>query len=105
MLESKIREHLNAPRTLTNRAQSLDLSYSLSKIAEGHAPRPDSPATSAAGDTTGGNSPTSATPPLFPSVYGHRSHVIGSAGHLSGNNLLDEEAAAEVSRVMSNLGL
>ncbi len=73
LLEAKLKDQLNKPRSLTNRAQSLDLTYSLSRITEsnlGMVP-PDSPTTSTTGGDTGGNSsPISVTAPSFPSVYG-----------------------------------
>ncbi|EKM83401.1 hypothetical protein AGABI1DRAFT_65960 [Agaricus bisporus var. burnettii JB137-S8] len=73
LLEAKFKDQFNKPRSLTNRAQSLDLTYSLSKITEsssGMIP-PDSPTTSTAGGDTGENSsPISGTAPSFPSVYG-----------------------------------
>jgi hypothetical protein len=73
LLEAKLKNQLTKPRSLTNRAQSLDLTYSLSRITEsgsGMIP-PDSPTTSTAGGDTGGNSsPISGTAPSFPSVYG-----------------------------------
>ncbi|KAK7463826.1 hypothetical protein VKT23_005763 [Stygiomarasmius scandens] len=102
LLEAKLKEQITKPRSLGNRAQSLDLTYSLSRITESSGLPPDSP-TDSTGDTgTGGNSsPTSVTAPSFPSVYGSRSAVIGSQRTLD----LDEEANDEVVRVMHNLGL
>lgn len=73
LLEAKLKDQLNKPRSLTNRAQSLDLTYSLSRITESNSGMipPDSPTTSTAGGDTGGNSsPISMTAPSFPSVYG-----------------------------------
>lgn len=104
LLESKIKEQISKPRSLQNRAQSLDLTYSLSRLTEpsAHLPPPESPTTSTGG--TGGNSsPTSAIAPSFPSVYGPRS-VIGSSAQRNAR-VRDEDVADEVSRVMSNLGL
>lgn len=104
LLESKIKEQISKPRSLQNRAQSLDLTYSLSRLTEPSArlPPPESPTTSTGG--TGGNSsPTSATAPSFPSVYGPRS-VIGSSAQRNAR-VREEDVADEVSRVMSNLGL
>ncbi|KAJ7932640.1 cytoplasmic protein [Mycena leptocephala] len=91
LLEAKLKE------------QSLDLTYSLSRITESSSrlPPPESPTTST-GETGGNSSPTSATAPSFPSVYGSsisRSAVIGTAIQRPD---LDVE---EVSRVISNLGL
>ena len=71
-LEAKLKDQSHKPRSLTNRAQSLDLTYSLSKITEsnsGMAP-PDSPTSTMGGDTGGDISPISGTAPSFPSVYG-----------------------------------
>lgn len=108
LLEAKLKEQISKPRSLQNRAQSLDLTFSLSRITEtSNLPPPDSPTTST-GDTGGNSSPNSATAPSFPSVYGppvtSRSAVIGSSAQRSGRPL-DEEAVDEVSRVISNLGL
>ncbi|KAF8898349.1 cytoplasmic protein [Infundibulicybe gibba] len=109
LLEAKLKEQISKPRSLQNRAQSLDLTFSLSRITESSSnlPAPDSP-TNSTGDTGGNSSPTSATAPSFPSVYGPpmsaRSAVIGNSGQRLGH-VLDEEAVEEVSRVISNLGL
>ena len=118
LLEAKLKDQLTKPRSLTNRAQSLDLTFSLSRISE--APRgsglsrPESPDTSVTGTGTGGtSSPTSATAPLFPSVYGppggSRGAVAGAPGglgHMGRSGLgLDEDPVDDVSRVISNLGL
>ncbi|GBE78141.1 hypothetical protein BKA93DRAFT_733553 [Sparassis latifolia] len=113
LLEAKLKDQLAKPRSLTNRAQSLDLTYSLSRISE--APRmgsglsrPDSPDHSAAGTGTDGtSSPISATAPSFPSVYGPpagRSGVVG-APIGRGGLPMDQDAVDEVARVISNLGL
>ncbi|PPQ90451.1 hypothetical protein CVT25_014969 [Psilocybe cyanescens] len=110
LLEAKLKEQTTKqPRSLNNRAQSLDLTYSLSKIAESASSHavPESPTTSTGG--TGGNSsPNSATAPSFPSVYGpplsaRSSGVFGQAAHT--RHTLDDDAVDEVSRVISNLGL
>ncbi|KAH0838585.1 cytoplasmic protein [Lanmaoa asiatica] len=88
-------------------AQSLDLTYSLSRITEGSSrlQPPESPTTSTGGGTGGNSSPTSATAPSFPSVYGPRSSaVIGSSAQRNAR-VMDEQVVDEVSRVMSNLGL
>ena len=97
------------PRSLTNRAQSLDLTLSLSRIPEGSSryPPPDSP-TNSIGDTGPNSSPTSATGPSFPNVYAPGRPPIGPGTPQSmrrGDHLLDDEAVGEVSRVMSTLGL
>ncbi|KAJ7655057.1 cytoplasmic protein [Mycena polygramma] len=104
LLEAKLKEQISKPRSLQNRAQSLDLTYSLSRITESSSrlPPPESPTTST-GETGGNSSPTSVTAPSFPSVYGtsiSRSAVIGAA--IQRPDGLDVE---EVSRVISNLGL
>ena len=107
LLEAKLKDQLNKPRSLTNRAQSLDLTYSLSRITENssHLPQPDSP-TTATGDTPGNSSPTSVTAPSFPSVYGPPSRSsIGSTATRSGLALDDDGAVDDVSRVISGLGL
>ncbi|KAH9947646.1 cytoplasmic protein [Amylocystis lapponica] len=118
LLEAKLKDSLAKPRSLQNRAQSLDLTFSLTRINEtsrggSGLSRPDSPETSAAGTGTDGtSSPISATAPSFPSVYGPpagRSAVIGSGppGHSMGRSgmVMDKDAVDEVSRVISNLGL
>ncbi|KAG0697160.1 cytoplasmic protein [Suillus ampliporus] len=107
LLESKIKEQISKPRSLQNRAQSLDLTYSLSRITEAsnRLPQPESPTTSTGGGTGENSSPTSATAPSFPSVYGPRSSaVIGSSSQRAALRS-DADVVDEVSRVMSNLGL
>lgn len=107
LLESKIKEQISKPRSLQNRAQSLDLTYSLSRITEAsnRLPQPESPTTSTGGGTGGDSSPTSATAPSFPSVYGPRSSaVIGSSSQRAALRS-DDDVVDEVSRVLSNLGL
>lgn len=120
LLEAKLKDQLSKPRSLTNRAQSLDLTFSLSRISE--APRgsglsrPESPDTSVTGTGTNGtSSPTSATAPLFPSVYGPPVGSRGVVGGPSSSGLghararsslgIDEDPVDDVSRVISNLGL
>ena len=110
LLESKLKESYSKPRSLTNRAQSLDLTMSLTRINEASSrlSRPESPETSLL--ETGGSSPTSATAPSFPSVYASPSasrstapsthNSIGRSGVSA-----DDQAVDEVSRVISNLGL
>jgi hypothetical protein len=109
LLESKVKnDKFGKPRTIQNRAQSLDLTMSLSRISESSSgPIPDSPT-----DSTGDDgSPTSMTAPSFPSVYGQpmsqRSSLNAGAqpSIRRGGRVLDEEAVEEVSRVISNLGL
>ncbi|KAI0085625.1 cytoplasmic protein [Irpex rosettiformis] len=112
LLEAKLKDHLSQPRSLNNRAQSLDLTMSLSRINEGsRLSRADSPENSIT--ETGGSSPTSINVPSFPSVYASPSPVAnrsaapsahGSIGRSSGLPH-DEEAIEEVSRVISTLGL
>ncbi|KAJ7630704.1 hypothetical protein FB45DRAFT_1003704 [Roridomyces roridus] len=106
LLEAKLKEQISKPRSLQNRAQSLDLTYSLSRITESSSrlPPPDSPTTSTG--ENGDSSPTSVTAPSFPSVYGNsgsgsisRSAVIGTAIQRP------DLGVEEVSRVISNLGL
>ncbi|KAI0786027.1 hypothetical protein C8Q75DRAFT_808815 [Abortiporus biennis] len=118
LLEAKLKDSLTKPRSLTNRAQSLDLTFSLSRITETSSrsglSRPESPENSV--DETGGSSPTSATTPSFPSVYGPPSSSSSRSGGVSGSSsnpygvvrtgiTLDDESVNEVSRVISNLGL
>jgi hypothetical protein len=111
LLEAKLKDQLSKPRSLNNRAQSLDLTMSLSRITEAsRLSRPDSPETSIA--ETGGSSPTSINMPSFPSVYASPSPVANRSaapsvhGSIGRSGLvLDEEAVEEVSRVISNLGL
>jgi len=85
LLESKLKDHLSKPRALSNRAQSLDLTFSSSKITEASRyPPPDSP-TTLIGDTGPTSTPPSVTAPSFPSVYGppkaNRSPVMSSRSH------------------------
>lgn len=108
LLEAKLKEQISKPRSLQNRAQSLDLTFSLSRITESSSHvSPESPTTST-GDTGGDSSPASATAPLFPSVYGPpmstRSAVIGPSPQRAGR-VMNEQDVEEVSRVISNLGL
>ncbi|KAG6371650.1 cytoplasmic protein [Boletus reticuloceps] len=106
LLESKIKEQISKPRSLQNRAQSLDLTYSLSRITEGSRLQPpESPTTSTGGGTGGNSSPTSVTAPSFPSVYGPRSLAVTGSSAQRSARVMDEEVVDEVSRVMSNLGL
>jgi hypothetical protein len=114
LLEAKLKEQVTKqPRSLNNRAQSLDLTFSLSRITESgstYPPPPESP-TSGTGDNS---SPNSATAPSFPSVYGpplstRSSGVFGAASmqrpvHTT-STTHDEDSVDEVSRVISNLGL
>lgn len=116
LLEAKLKEQVTKqPRSLNNRAQSLDLTFSLSRITESgstYPPPPESP-TSGTGDNS---SPNSATAPSFPSVYGpplstRSSGVFGAASmqrplHTTSTaHDEDEDSVDEVSRVISNLGL
>jgi hypothetical protein len=108
LLEAKLKEQISKPRSLQNRAQSLDLTFSLSRITESSSrlALPESP-TTPTGDTGGNSSPASATAPSFPSVYGPpmsaRSAVIGPSGQRP-NHTLDDAAVDEVLS-LSNLGL
>ncbi|KAK7058265.1 hypothetical protein VNI00_001896 [Paramarasmius palmivorus] len=106
LLEAKLKEQISKPRSLGNRAQSLDLTYSLSKITESSSGlvMPESPVESV-GENGGNSSPTSATAPSFPSVYGSRPAVIGSSAQRSARVLDEDEATDDVVRVMHNLGL
>ena len=115
-MEAKLKDQLTKPRSLTNRAQSLDLTYSLTRINEvprsSGLSRPDSPETATGtGTGTGSSSPISATVPLFPSVYGppsgSRGAVVGNPEHSMNRGALgmDQESMDEVTRVISNLGL
>ena len=113
LLEAKLKEKLSKPRTLQNRAQSLDLTYSLSRITEAHPP--DSPTTSITEDLFP-SEPPSATQPSFPSVYdrppmqakapmmpGMRAGSMHNASRAA--MVMDDESVEEVNRVISNLGL
>lgn len=106
LLESKIKDHFSKPRSLSNRAQSLDLTFSLSKITEASRyPPPDSPTTSI-GDIGPTSTPPSATAPSFPSVYGppkaNRSPVMSSRNH---RPQYADDGVDDVTRVISDLGL
>ena len=108
LLDAKIKDHISQqPRnTPQNRAQSLDLSISLSRITESgnaHA-QIESPTHSVNGDES---DPASATAPSFPSVYGPPGSATRSAviGHPNERSDFDEDTADEVARVISNLGL
>lgn len=123
LLEAKLKEKFSKPRSLQNRAQSLDLTYSLSKITEAAHP-PDSPTPSIPDDILP-SEPPSATQPSFPSVYDrppmyanlaqqnmqHPAVVPAMRGQSSLHSssraarVLDDESVEEVSRVISNLGL
>jgi hypothetical protein len=118
LLEAKLKEQfLNKPRSMGNRAQSLDLTFSLSKIAEaarGGLPNPDSPTNSTY--ELDGESPAGSAP-SFPSVYhpttSTKKAVIGPPGSRASINSvnmpiqegLGDENVEEVARVISNLGL
>ena len=106
LLEAKLKEHISKPRSFQNRAQSLDLTMSLSRIAESTSRLmpPESPTTST-GDAGDNSSPNSATAPSFPSVYAPpKSALIGTSAQRSAR-VLDAATVEEVSRVISNLGL
>ncbi|KAF8168337.1 cytoplasmic protein [Crassisporium funariophilum] len=115
LLEAKIKEQFTntKSRSLNNRAQSLDLTFSLSRITEAGGtfpPPPESPTTSTGGGTGNNSSPTSATAPSFPSVYGpplsaRSSGVFGSSVQRPSLAQHDDDNVDEVSRVISNLGL
>ncbi|KAF8640963.1 hypothetical protein AX17_000609 [Amanita inopinata Kibby_2008] len=108
LLEAKLKEQVFKPRSLTNRAQSLDLTMSFSRIAAESSSNPVPESPTSTGDTGNNSSPTSATAPSFPSLYGpsvsSRTAVIGSSSQRMGR-MVDEEDLDEVSRVISNLGL
>ncbi|KAG5648158.1 hypothetical protein DXG03_006112 [Asterophora parasitica] len=113
LLEAKLKDQISKqPRSLQNRAQSLDLTFSLSRITESGSRLPPESPTTSTGDTGGNSSPTSATAPSFPSVYASpisgRPAPVGTAPQAQAQRserVLDEEAIDEVSRVISNLGL
>ncbi|KAG6911775.1 hypothetical protein DXG01_000021 [Tephrocybe rancida] len=108
LLEAKLKEQISKPRSLQNRAQSLDLTFSLSRITESASRLPPDSPTTPTGDTGGNSSPSSATAPSFPSVYappGRSVPVGASAAVHRPDRALDDEAIDEVSRVISNLGL
>ena len=117
LLESKIKEKLHKPRTMQNRAQSLDLTFSLSRITEASSYLPESPTASTYEE--GNSSPTSATAPSFPSVYAPPANVSSAASpwantnsglsslhaHGRGARIIDEESAEEISRAISHLSM
>ncbi|GJE85934.1 meiotically up-regulated gene 60 protein [Phanerochaete sordida] len=109
LLEAKLKDQYSKPRSLTNRAQSLDLTMSLTRISEGPSrlSRPESPENSLL--ETGGSSPTSVTAPSFPSVYaspiGTRSQPGSAHNTIGRSGFMGDEDVDEVSRVISNLGL
>lgn len=111
LLEAKLKDQLSkqTPRSLNNRAQSLDLTYSLSRITENstNQPRPESPSTSTGGELTGGNSsPNSVTALSFPSVYGPPSRSsLGSNPPMTRHDGHDGTSMDEVTRVIAGLGL
>ncbi|KAF8649809.1 hypothetical protein AX16_005574 [Volvariella volvacea WC 439] len=105
LLEAKLKEQFSKqPRSLQNRAQSLDLT-SLSRITESSSLGPPESPTTSTGDTGGNSSPTSGTAPSFPSVYG----PPGSAARLGtgqrSRHDLNEDPVEGVSRMISDLGL
>ncbi|KAG5639321.1 hypothetical protein H0H81_004524 [Sphagnurus paluster] len=113
LLEAKLKEQISKPRSLQNRAQSLDLTFSLSRITEASSrlPPPESPTTST-GDTGDNSSPNSVTAPSFPSVYAPPMSgrpgpaMVGSSSQIQrSERTIDEDAIDEVSRVISTLGL
>jgi hypothetical protein len=106
LLEAKIKEQITKPRSLTNRAQSLDLTFSFSRISDqsSRLPPPPSP-TGSTTDTCATSSPTSGSAPSFPSVYGPPSSlnpVIGAHRHAQPTDLSSTD---EVTRVINNLRL
>ncbi|KAH6917634.1 cytoplasmic protein [Coprinopsis sp. MPI-PUGE-AT-0042] len=111
LLEAKLKDQLSkqTPRSLNNRAQSLDLTYSLSRITENstNQPRPESPSTSTGGELTGGNSsPNSVAALSFPSVYGPPSRSsLGSNPPMTRHDGHDGSPIDEVTRVIAGLGL
>lgn len=108
LLEAKLKEQLTKPRSLNNRAQSLDLTYSLSRITENSGlshPQPDSPTGSNGQDTGGNSSPSSINQPLYPSVYGPPSRSsLGSNPPMTRNND-DGTNIDDVARAISGLGM
>lgn len=109
LLEAKIKDNVatTKSRSLTNRAQSLDLTYSLSRVtgASSRLPPPESPDDSEE-HTPGNSSATSSRAPSisFPSVYAGSS-ISGGAPVKRPEPVLDDDVVEEVSRVISNLGL
>lgn len=104
LLEAKLKEQISKPRSLTNRAQSLDLTFSLSRISEQSSRLPPPSPTASTTDTGATSSPTSGSAPSFPSVYGPPSSlnpVIGAHRQPQQTDTVDDEVA----RVISNLRL
>ncbi|KZS96150.1 cytoplasmic protein [Sistotremastrum niveocremeum HHB9708] len=108
LLEAKIKEQITKPRSLTARAQSLDLTYSLSRITEqtSRLSPPESPTNSTYG-TGGEGSPTLLSTPSFPSVYGPPGTGIMSTRPFPSQRAgrFDPEAIEEVAGAVSNMRL
>lgn len=116
LLEAKLKEKFAKSRSNQNRAHSLDLGLSLSRITEGSGLIPESP-TNSNFDEASSSSPPSATALSFPSVYGppagqtHVARPAVSSGNLRagrGARILDDESVEAVSRAIagiSSLGL
>lgn len=105
LLEAKIKEQISKPRSLTNRAQSLDLTFSLSRISEQSSRLPPPSPTASATDTGATSSPTSGSAPSFPSVYGPPSSLNPVIGAHRLPQQTDATVEDEVARVISNLRL
>ncbi|KDQ13625.1 hypothetical protein BOTBODRAFT_111266 [Botryobasidium botryosum FD-172 SS1] len=113
LLESKLKEHVSKPRSLSNRAQSLDItslsrSGSMNTISERLSrPEPESPL-----ETTFPSPPPSAVIPAFPSVNGPilGRAAAGAAGRPR-TSVTDREGGRveptldEVSRVIAQMRL
>ena len=107
LLEKKLKEQIAKPRSLTNRAQSLDLTFHLSRITEqsSRLPPPDSPTNSTYG-TGGDNSPTSLHTPTFPSVYGPPSNTFGHrTPQSSRSGMPDSQLQDELPELVTHLRL
>jgi len=107
LLEAKLKDQLSERRSLNNRAQSLDLTYSLSRITENSSQlhqQPESPTTSTGEHTGGNSSPNSVTAPSFPSVYGPPGRAMGATASRS-TLAHQDDGVDDVTRVISGLGL
>jgi hypothetical protein len=101
LLEKKIKEQIAKPRSLSNRAQSLDLTFHMARMTDhSSVPPPDSP-TNSIYELTRETSPT-VTAPSFPSVYGPP--LVAPPGRMSSvNRLHSYENPDDLSQGISGL--
>ncbi|KAF8585543.1 hypothetical protein K439DRAFT_1646564 [Ramaria rubella] len=105
LLDAKIKEQITKPRSLTNRAQSLDLTFSLSRISEQSARLPPPSPTASTTDTGATSSPTSGSAPSFPSVYGPPTPLNPVIGAHRQSQQAEAAVDEEVARVINSLRL